>query len=61
MGANDFRAFGAFAEELVHLLNGAVVRGDHEPVVVHVQYQVLAHDGQTDESEVGSAKRHDTG
>lgn len=56
MRADDVGAFGALAEELVHLLDGPVVRGDDEPVVVHVQYQVLAHDGQADETDVGSAK-----
>lgn len=59
MGANDIGAFGAFAQELVHLGDGPVVGRDHEPVIVHVQNQVLAHDGQADESDVWSAvQRH---
>jgi len=50
--ANDVRAFGTLLQELVHLLDGPVVGGDHEPVIVHVEYEILAHDGQADESEV---------
>lgn len=58
--ADDVRAFGAFAEELVDLFDGSVVGGDDETVIVHVQYQVLAHDGQADETDVGSAGGTDT-
>ncbi len=44
--ADDLGAFGLVGEEIVHLGDGAV-EGDHgEAVVVHVQNQVLAHDGQ---------------
>lgn len=53
--AHDVRALGAFAQELVDLFHGPVVGGDDEAVIVHVQYQVLAHDGQADEADVGSA------
>lgn len=55
--ADDVRALCAFAEELVDLFDGPVVGGDDEAVIVHVQYQVLAHDGQADEADVGSATR----
>ena len=52
VGADDVGAFGFFVEEVVHLRDGAV-EGDHgEPVVVHVQDEVLAHDGQADEGNV---------
>ena len=47
-----FRALGFVGEEVVHLLDGAVEGHDGEAVVVHVQNQILAHDGQTDECDV---------
>jgi len=50
--ANDVRAFGTLLQELVHLLDGPVVGCDHKPVIVHVEDEILAHDGQADESEV---------
>ena len=37
---------------IVHLGDGAVVGHHGEAVVVHVQNQVLAHDGQADHSDV---------
>ena len=36
-----------------HLGGGAVEGRDDEAVVVHVQNQVLAHDGEPDDSDVG--------
>ena len=52
MRAEDVGAFGFVGEEVVHLGDGAV-EGDHgEAVVVHVQNQILAHDGQTNHSNV---------
>ena len=45
-------ALGRVVQELVHLGDRAV-EGDHgKAVVVHVQNQVLAHDGQTDQCDV---------
>lgn len=58
MGADNVGAFCAFAEEFVDLLDGSVVGGDYETVVVHVQYEILAHDGQADETDVRSAESH---
>lgn len=58
--ADNVCAFGTFAEELVDLFDGPVVGGDDETVIVHVQYKVLAHDGQADETDVGSAGGTDT-
>ena len=52
MGADDFGALGFLVEEVIHLGNGAI-EGDHgEAVVVHVQNQILAHDGQTNDSNI---------
>lgn len=58
MGAHNVGAFRAFVQELVDLFNGPVVGGNYETVVVHVQYEILAHDGQADETDVGSAGCH---
>ena len=52
MRADDFGALGFVGEEMVHLLDRAVERDDGEAVVVHVENEVLAHDGQTDECDV---------
>jgi len=53
MGAADVGAFGLFGEELVHPGESAV-EGDHAiAVVVHVEDQILAHDGQTNECDIG--------
>ena len=52
MGADDIGAFGFVVEEVVHLRDGPV-EGDHgEPVVVHVQNQILAHDGQANDGDI---------
>ena len=52
VGADDLRALGGVVQELVDLGRRAV-EGDHgEAVVVHVQDQVLAHDGQADQCDV---------
>ena len=42
----------SLARKTVHLLHRAVEGHDGEAVVVHVQNQVLAHDGQTDQRNV---------
>ena len=45
-------------QEVVHLLRGPVVGADLEAVVVHVEDEVLAHDGQPDESDVTVSGSH---
>ena len=52
MRADDLGALGFVVEEIVHLGNGAVEGHDGEAVVVHVQNQILAHDGQPDQCDV---------
>ena len=68
--ANDLGSLGFIGEEIVHLGDGAVEGDDGEAVVVHVENQVLAHDGQTNQCDVSfwfhlsysvKLKRHDTG
>lgn len=36
-----------------YLIDGAIVSAHHESVLVHVQDQVLAHDGQSNQGDVG--------
>ena len=52
VGADDVCPLGLVVEEIVHLGDGAVVGHDRVAVVVHVEDQVLAHDGQADECDV---------
>jgi hypothetical protein len=52
MCANDLGVLGAFGEELVHLGHGTVEDGNRKAVVVHVQCQVLAHDGHANDGNV---------
>jgi hypothetical protein len=44
-----FGAFGFVREERVHFFSGSIVSHDSEAVIVHVEDEVLAHDGQTNE------------
>lgn len=48
---------GLIVEETVNLGGGTVVGADGETVISSVEDQVLAHDGQTDETEIGTGKR----
>lgn len=36
-----------------YLVNGSVVRADYEALRVHVQDQILTHDGQANECDIG--------
>ena len=54
VGANDRLALGFVLEEVIDLRDGAVVRTDGVSVIGHVQDEVLAHDGQADEANVGT-------
>ena len=56
--ADDVRALGLVGEEVVHLRRGAVVGHDGEAVVVHVEDQILAHDGQADDCDI-ACRFHD--
>ena len=51
-GTDDVRALGFAIHEVVHLGDGSVVGNDREAVVVHVQDQVLAHHGQSDQCNI---------
>ena len=56
--ADDLRALRLVVDELVHLGDGAVEHGHLVAVVVHVQDQVLAHDGQADQADITTRVRH---
>ena len=46
-------SFRLVVEESVNLVDSAVVGAHDEPVVVHVEDEVLAHHGQPDQGDVG--------
>ncbi len=52
VAADNRLALGATRDECVHLFHGAVVAGDGEPLARHVENNILAHDGETDETDV---------
>src|ERR1039457_2690727 len=52
MRAENFRPLRLVCEKMIHLFRGAVVSDDGKTVVVHVENEILAHDGQTDECDV---------
>ncbi len=52
VGAEDAGAFGFLVEEVVDFGDGAVVGHDREAMVVHVEDEVLAHDGQSDDGDI---------
>lgn len=52
MGADDLGAFGGALQEFVHFGGAAVVGSDFVAVVVHVEDEVLPHDGKADDADV---------
>ena len=52
MGAPDRGALGALGQELVDPGNRAVENRHPDPVVVHVQHEVLPHDRQPDQADI---------
>ena len=50
--ADDLRALGFVGDEVVDLGDGAVEDGDLESVVVHVEDEVLSHDGKADQADI---------
>lgn len=57
MCANNALALGLVVQEAVNLGDGTVEGDDGEAVVGGVEDQVLAHDGQTDETEVSAVRK----
>src|SRR5437667_3639803 len=52
VGAEDFGPLSLFSQKIVNLGHGPVVGHDREAVVVHVKNKILAHDSQTNQSNV---------
>ncbi len=50
--ADDLGALGFVGQEVVHFGDGAVEDGHLEAVVVHVEDEVLSHDGEADQADV---------
>ena len=50
--ADDLGALGFVGDEVIDLGDGAVEDGDLESVVVHVEDEVLSHDGKADEADI---------
>ena len=47
-----FVPLASFGQKIVHARNGAVENGHGEAVVVHVENQILAHHGQTNQGDI---------
>ena len=54
VGTDDGLALGLVFQKAIDLGNGSVESYDSEAVVSHIEDEVLAHDGQTDEAKVSS-------
>ncbi len=50
--ADHFCALGLILQKLVDLLDGAIVRAHHEAIIIHVQDEILTHNGQTDQGNI---------
>ena len=57
-GADELLALAAPADELLHLVGAAVVHGDGVPAGLHVEDEVLAHHGESHETDVGGRCGH---
>ena len=58
VSADNLGSFGFVGDEVVDLRNRAVEDGDFEAVVVHVENEILTHDGEADESDITCGLRH---
>ena len=55
---DDVGAFGLVGDEVIDFGYGTVEDGDLEAVVVHVEDEILSHDGKADEADIASWIRH---
>ena len=53
VAADEVLALGPAVDEVVHLLGGAIENRDVIAAAFDIEGEVLAHDGETDETEVG--------
>src|SRR5262249_28074967 len=51
---NRLAPLGGVLEEFIDLRCGAIERDHRVPVVVHIEYEVLAHDGEADQGDISS-------
>jgi len=58
VSADDVGALGFVGEEVVDLGGGAVEYGHFEAVVVHIEDEVLSHDGEADEADITRSVWH---
>ena len=52
MSADDLGSLGFLADEVVHFGYGAIEDGDFIAVVIHIEDEILAHDGQANQADV---------
>jgi len=52
MGANEFFTGTTSGQKVVDFFNRSVEHSHGKAFVFHIQYEVFAHDGQTDQSDV---------
>ena len=52
MRAEHLGTLGLVGQEVINLVGGTVVDDDGEPVIIHVQNQILAHDGKANQCDV---------
>lgn len=52
-------SFRFIVQEVVHFAGGAIVRTHDEAMIVHVENEILAHDGEADECYIRLWLRHD--
>ena len=58
MRADDIGAFRFIVEEVVDFGDGPVEDGHVVAVVIHIEDQILAHDGEADQSDITRCLRH---
>jgi hypothetical protein len=58
MGAYYLRIFGFVLDEFIHFGYGSIKHSHAITVVVHVQYQILAHYGQANQCDITILCRH---
>lgn len=54
MGSNDFGPFSLICKEIINLICSPVMRTYYIPMIIHVKDNVLAHNGQTNQGDIGS-------
>jgi hypothetical protein len=58
MRAHHLRALGLIGQKIVHFRNSAVEHRDLKSVVIHVQDEILSHNGEADQANVTTGVWH---